>query len=278
MKANSLKFLDLALAVTHLLAQIAVAQQARDASNLAVPGAPVRRNVTPRIFQAARDIQVVVRLTDAPLATAQGKNAKQRGGKMNSPEQRAYAGELNRKQDAIAAQIRNLGGREEARFNKALNAVVATISPSRIAAIASLPGVLTVRRLRDYDLSLSQSVPYIGARAVQNVGFDGTGVRVAVLDTGIDYTHRSFGGAGTIAAYKAAYGASTSDPKNVRADGFFPTRKVVGGYDLVGESWPDGPLAPDPDPIDCGSFTIDPPCRGGHGTHVADILAGNDSA
>jgi minor extracellular serine protease Vpr len=38
----------------------------------------------------------------------------------------------------------------------------------------------------------------------------------------------------------------------------------VGGYDFVGESWPNGPLAPDPDPIDFE----------GHGTHVADIIAG----
>ncbi|NTV65545.1 MAG: S8 family serine peptidase, partial [Oscillochloris sp.] len=39
---------------------------------------------------------------------------------------------------------------------------------------------------------------------------------------------------------------------------------VVGGYDFVGEQWPDGPLAPDPDPIDYE----------GHGTHVADIIGG----
>jgi minor extracellular serine protease Vpr len=41
---------------------------------------------------------------------------------------------------------------------------------------------------------------------------------------------------------------------------------VVGGFDLIGESWPNGPLAPDPDPIDFN----------GHGTHVADIIGGKD--
>ena len=36
---------------------------------------------------------------------------------------------------------------------------------------------------------------------VQDLGYDGTGVKVAVLDSGIDYTHAAFGGEGTIEAY-----------------------------------------------------------------------------
>jgi subtilisin family serine protease len=99
---------------------------------------------------------------------------------------------------------------------------------------------------------------------VQDLGFDGTGVRVAVLDSGIDYTHAAFGGLGTLEAYAAAYGADPDDPKNTTRDGLFPTPKVVEGYDFVGEAWPNGPLAPDEDPIDFE----------GHGTHVGDIIGG----
>src|SRR2546425_880832 len=79
------------------------------------------------------------------------------------------------------------------------------------------------------------------------------------------------------AAYTAAYGTTTADTRNTTTDGLFPTAKVVGGFDFVGERWPSGPLAPDPDPIDCGPSAIAAPCAGGHGTHVADIIAGNDS-
>src|SRR5207244_9131067 len=102
------------------------------------------------------------------------------------------------------------------------------------------------------------------------------GVRVAVLDTGIDYTHKFFGGPGTAAAYQAAYGTSTADSRTTTTDGLFPTAKVVGGFDFVGEQWPNAALAPDPDPIDCGPAVIASPCNGRHGTHVADIIAGND--
>ena len=59
---------------------------------------------------------------------------------------------------------------------------------------------------------------------------------------------------GTLAAYEAAYGTSPTDPRNTTKDGLFPTARVVGGYDFVGEAWVGGattpPLAPDPDPID----------------------------
>jgi len=80
----------------------------------------------------------------------------------------------------------------------------------------------------------------------------------------IDYTHASVGGLGTIPAYIAAYGTSPADPRNTTLDGLFLTARVKGGYDFVGEVWPNGPLAEDPDPI---AFE-------GHGTHVADIIGG----
>jgi len=277
MRAIGLKLVVVGFVVTQVLAQNIRAQQAPDVSQLVLPGGPVQTNLTPRIFGLGGDIQVVVQLVDAPLAVANGKNAKHVGGKLSPAQQRDYLVQLGQKQDTLLAQIRNLRGRDLGKLSKALNAVVVTIAASQVPAVAALPGVRTVRQLHDYQLDLSETVPYIGATAVQNVGFNGAGVRVAVLDTGIDYTHKFFGGPGTAAAYTAAYGTTTADTRNTTTDGLFPTAKVVGGFDFVGERWPSGPLAPDPDPIDCGPSAIAAPCAGGHGTHVADIIAGNDS-
>jgi minor extracellular serine protease Vpr len=103
-------------------------------------------------------------------------------------------------------------------------------------------------------------VPYIGASAVQDFGFTGSGIKVAVLDSGIDYTHAALGGSGDPADY------FNNDPTIIEP-GTFPTAKVVGGYDFVGGEWPIGPLLPDPDPIDDGP-------QAGHGTHVAHIIGG----
>jgi subtilisin family serine protease len=247
-----------------------------DASALAVQGGAQPVSAGPRIVASKGLIEVVVGLIDAPLAVAQGPNFKQKGGALNPGQQKAYLSQLGLKQDALMKYIGGLGGRELGRVSKAHNAVVISIEASRVKDIEAFPGVKSIRPLRNYQLDLSETVPYIGASAVQAAGFNGTGVRVAVLDTGIDYTHAFLGGSGSAADYTAAYGTSTSDSRNKTTDGLFPTGKVVGGFDFVGEGWPSTPLAPDPDPIDCGPAAIAPPCGGSHGTHVADIIGGND--
>src|SRR5882762_5130241 len=261
--------------------------QLPDASALAVQGGGQPVAADPRITASKGQIEVVVGLVDAPLAKAQGDNFKQKGGALNPGQQKAYLRQLGLKQDALMKYIGGLGGRELARVSKAHNAVVISIEASRVKDIEAFPGVKSIRPLRNYQLDLSETVPYIGASAVQAAGFNGTGVRVAVLDSGIDYTHAFFGGPGTAAAYEAAYGTSTSDSRNKTTDGLFPTAKVVGGFDFVGEVWPAADpahcplgnhvcIVGDPDPIDCGPAAIGPPCAGSHGTHVADIIGGND--
>ena len=129
-------------------------------------------------------------------------------------------------------------------LQKVLNAVFLEIDASEVAALAADPDVESIHRVVNYEMDLSETVPYIGGTIVHNQGYDGTGVTVAVLDSGIDYTHIAFGGEGTIEAYEAAY----KDFKS--RDGLFPTDKVISGIDFVGETWPDGPLLIDDDPID----------------------------
>lgn len=199
-----------------------------------------------------------------PLAMASGARASESGAVLSAmASQRAS---LRAQQDDVGRRLTALGGTELGRVKVAHNAIAVRVDASQLAAVAALPGVKRVRPVIHYKLDLSETVPYVGGAAVQATGVDGTGVRVAVLDSGIDYTHKNLSGPGTAEAYTAAWGTSTTDPRNTTRDGLFPTAKVVDGFDFVGETWTptSGERTEDPDPIDFE----------GHGTHVADIIAG----
>lgn len=149
-----------------------------------------------------------------------------------------------------------------AQTENALNAVALEVDASVLNELAALSDVISISAVQDYELHLTDTVPYIGGTAVQAEGFDGSGVTVAVLDSGVDYYHANLGGSGDPADFAA-------DDPTIIEPGTFPTAKVVGGFDFTGSVWPNGPEAFDPDPLDDGP-------AGGHGTHVADIIGGVD--
>jgi minor extracellular serine protease Vpr len=232
-------------------------------SNLEIGGSAGIADVSSELQSATGEVQVVIRLVDQSLAEAVGPNAKSTGYMMSTGQQRSHLQMIGRKQDILLSQIKAVGGKEIGRISKVLNAVIVSVDASKLAKISTLPNVTSIRPVVDYQVDLSETVPQIGAAALQAAGIDGTGVRVAVLDSGIDYTHYNLGGSGDVPTFNA------NDPTIIEP-GTFPTLKVVGGYDFVGEVWPGGALSPDPDPLDKGSGA-------GHGTHVADIIAGKSS-
>ncbi|KIO28454.1 hypothetical protein M407DRAFT_22349, partial [Tulasnella calospora MUT 4182] len=81
-----------------------------------------------------------------------------------------------------------------------------------------------------------------GIDKLQAQGYTGKGIKVAVIDSGVDYNLPALGG------------------------GFGPGKKVYTGYDFVGDAFTGSNLQPDSDPYDN--------CYG-HGTAVASIIAGN---
>jgi minor extracellular serine protease Vpr len=100
------------------------------------------------------------------------------------------------------------------------------------------------------DPQLNTALGMTGADNAQDLGFDGSGLSVAIVDTGIDYGHPDLGGDGE----------GTS----------FPTQRVTHGYDFAGDDYnaadPDNDVpTPNPDPMDIN----------GHGTHVAGIVGAN---
>ena len=211
------------------------------------------RNVLDRSLRsAAGPSRVIIRLSADSGSAAFVKGADTAQAKRTAKAQ----------QDAFLTSVRALdpNARVVAQVQAVLNAVFVEVDASVLATLAQDPRVVRIAPVGNYELDLSETVPYIGATAVQAKGVDGKGIKVAVLDSGIDYLHAALGGSGSPAEF------ANNNPDIVER-GTFPTAKVVAGYDFTGPTWPNTPEIPDPDPLDAGSGR-------GHGTHVAHIIAG----
>ena len=178
----------------------------------------------------------------------------------------------------LKPEIERRGGQVLADLHAALNGVKVLIPQDRIEELRKLKGVVAVKPVGVYERLNATSVPLIGAPLVWQgpAHYQGQGIKVAIIDTGIDYTHANFGGPGTVAAYQSAKATDTM-PANPSL--FGPVApKVKGGTDLVGDDYDANPNSPtyqpiphpDPNPLDC-EFTSG---SVGHGSHVAGTAAG----
>jgi subtilisin family serine protease len=195
------------------------------------------------------------------------KGAAATRAKVSKAQQIATARILKATQNKLKPAIVRAGGKVLGQYQYAYNGIKVRISARRIAALAALPGVKAIRGIPTYSIDNVNSVPFIGApEAWTDLGVTGAGQTIAVIDTGIDYTHANFGGAGTVAAFE-------NNNSTVIETGTFPTAKVIAGWDFVGNDYDADPSAatyqpiphPDPDPLDCF----------GHGSHVAGTAAGD---
>ncbi len=144
-------------------------------------------------------------------------------------------------------------------FSTLFNGYSVEIDAANRAKLKQLPGVKAIWPVEVIQMPLVERMPggaapdlaaairMTGANVAQDsLGLTGKGIKVAVMDTGIDYDHPDLGGC------------------------FGPGCRVAFGYDLVGDAFNADPTAasynpiptPDNDPDDCA----------GHGTHVAGIV------
>ncbi len=177
--------------------------------------------------------------------------------------------EIEQVQAAIVNEVAAEGASLLYRTQRVYNGVAVLATPQQIARLATLPGVKAIHPLVSKTPATASSVPFLAAPSLWR-GFDGLapvrgdGVRIAVIDTGIDYLHVDFGGPGI--------GYLQNDRTIIGDVPGFPGVKIVDGYDFAGDQYNADPRsgaynpipAPDPDPADCY----------GHGTHVAGIAAG----
>ncbi|MGW4379689.1 S8 family serine peptidase [Kitasatospora sp. NPDC004531] len=224
---------------------------------------------------------VLVELAAEPAATAWRRAQDEARTERRTPDQArraaAAAGRSGREAadrslDELTAALRRAvpAARPLYRTRTLVSALALRLPAGQLPRLAALPGVRAVHPVTLKQRANGHSVPLTGAPAIWDgpAGNTGEGVRIGIVDSGIDYTHADFGGPGTPEAYRAVDGAAPAPAA------LFPNGKVVGGKDLVGDDYDPDPGAedhqpvphPDDNPLDCAA--------NGHGTHVAGTAAG----
>ena len=195
------------------------------------------------IFELQGESVVVHEEKQNPTETREGKL------NLESPEAQVYESQLVAEQENFKKLAReqspNMRVRTELRT--LLNAISLEAPGVEIAAIATLPGVKRVELVREYHAVLNKSVSLINAPAawtkVGGSGSAGEGIKIAILDTGIDQNNPLFAPAG--------FTAPAGFPKGNTS---FTNNKVIAAKNFGVAT-----------PVD----------QNGHGTNVAGIAAGD---
>jgi len=166
-------------------------------------------------FDADAEVPIMIFLEEPPLVDKLARR-KRTGGAI-TPE---IVASLRRRQADLQIaltdqlQARSLAVPGKHRFRHLLNGITATARLADLEAIRGLPGVARVVEDSQVSAAGNQSVALINAPEVWDLMDDldrpvlGTGIRIAIIDTGVDYTHPDLGG------------------------GFGPGFRVEKGYDL----------------------------------------------
>lgn len=168
---------------------------------------------------------------------------------------------INNEQKAFRSNAKKAGliYTERFAFNTLWNGLSIQVDASQLGALSRISGVKAIYPVETIRIpetaaaenpELATALAMTGADVAQSeLGYTGAGIKVAVMDTGIDYDHPDLGGC------------------------FGPGCRVAMGYDFVGDAFNADPTspsynpvpAPDDDPDDCN----------GHGTHVSGIVGAN---
>jgi subtilisin family serine protease len=212
-----------------------------------------------RALSSPRVVTAIIELQSDPVVVHEKKlgSAETRDRKLvlESAEAKAYESQLVREQENFKTLAKQLsaGLRIITELRLLVNAISVEAPGTELAAMATLPGVKRVQLTREYHATLNRSVSLINAPAawtkVGGSGAAGQGIKIAILDTGIDKNNPLFADAG--------FTAPAGFPKGITS---FTNNKVIAARVFL-------------DPMTNPGAT--PGDQHGHGTNVAGIAAGD---
>jgi uncharacterized protein (TIGR03437 family) len=176
------------------------------------------------------------------------------------------AARIQAAQRSLRATLAQRGIRVTGSAETLVNAVFVQADPGQIFALGALPGVRQVIPLRRLRRHLDKALDLVSARAawdaVGGMSNAGAGVKIGIIDSGIDHNHPAF--ADTSLTVPAGYPKCSGDDCN------YTNHKVIAARSYVSMlTYSDQPQWSRPD-------DLTPRDRQGHGTAVAMVAAGNN--
>jgi subtilisin family serine protease len=213
--------------------------------------------------------QYAVILKDAPVVARFASREAMRG-----PDAGTYRRQVVAVQDAVHQQMDRRNIQVIASVDTVLNAVFVATTPDRLDEIRQIPGVLEVVPLRRIKPMLNRATQLVNAPAAWTAlggqGSAGQGIKVAVLDFGIDQTHPAF--------QDPSLPMPTGFPKCTDGhpeDCAYTNNKVIVARSYVRM------IAPGSNPstpaADSRPDDYSPRDHEGHGTAIASVIAGNNA-
>ncbi|MBV9504460.1 MAG: S8 family serine peptidase [Acidobacteriia bacterium] len=224
----------------------------------------------PVVAQFAPNRYTVI-LQDPPVAARLAAREE-----LESPAAASYRTQIEEQQKRISTELASRDIQITGSVSTLLNAIFVTATPDRIPQILAIPGVLAVRPMRRFKPLLNKAVGLMNAPTAWNaVGGQtnaGAGIKIGILDTGIDQTHPAF--------QDSSLKVPSGFPKCTTGhseDCAFTNNKVIVARSYVRQIAVAGVTDPNNPAAQSQPDDYSPRDRNGHGTAVASSAAANQN-
>lgn len=230
---------------------------------LIVSGFPTAAQIVPGRYTLILD--------DPPVAARYAARSE-----MRSAAAAGYRQQIQSRQQAMIRELTDRNFQVTGSASRLVNAIFVTAQPTRLAELAAIPGVHAVKPMRRFKPVLNAATEVANApsawTALGGAADAGKGIKIGVIDSGIDHTHPAF--AKSDLNLPSGYPLCTSGHPE---DCEYTNNKVVVARSYVRQMALAGVKDPSNPAAESQPDDYSPRDHMGHGTAVASVAAGESN-
>jgi len=160
------------------------------------------------------EVGVIIHLSEKPVSLEMGIS-KLHGKTLSTTEEANITKKVQQQQASVMKEmtLKNISFKKGFSYDTVLNGFSATVKESDLAKLANIPDVTLIEPdttvyassiedeksssftdKRELEAAMNTSIDFLGIKKLWEEGYKGAGIKVAVLDTGIDADHPEFEG------------------------------------------------------------------------------------